>query len=318
MRSAWSATKAAEKIASTLADIEQLKIIMTVPEYLDEAARLTRQWSDEMCVVHGDSQWSCRPYHRAWSTLRLIGAISGVRTDSEFLLEKYRLVARTRPAAKVLIAGAADHSILHLVVSAFRSEGADPDISMMDMCPTTLALNQWYAKRVGARLQTYQGDIRRVAEMVDAQDLITTHSVFSFLSPQEIAGFAASLKRTLRHGGQFVFGQGISPDRSTGSRITFSAEEALRFEALASRRFSECESAGDLDETSVRALARGFAASKNIFAIGNSQVILEPLAEAGFVQEYVQEVVRLPHHYQSSAPTPEERSFSLRVVATAS
>lgn len=216
----------------------------------------------------------------------------------------------------MLITGAADHSILHLIVSAFRSEGANPQISLVDLCETTLALNDWYAKRIGANLKVYRGDIRHLAAVPDGQDLITTHSVFSFLSSEEIGKFLLSLKEKLRHAGALVFAQGISPERINGSRVNFSAEEMVQFEDFVAERFLGLETKGDLDEASVRELARGFAASKDIFAISHSQVILEPLAKAGFRQEYVQEVERQPHHYKSSAPTPNERSFSLRVVAT--
>ncbi len=288
---------------------------MMVPEFLNEAAKLTRQLSEKMCAVHANSQWSCRPYHRAWTTLRLIGAISGARTDGEFLLEQYRAVAKSKPKAKVLITGAADHSILHFLVSAFRSEGGNPEISLVDLCETTLSLNDWYAKRIGANLKVYRGDIRHLAALPEGQDLITTHSVFSFLSSEEIQKFLVSLKPKLRPEGMLVFAQGISPERRNGSRVNFSAEEMAQFVELAAERFLALGKKDDLDETSVRELARGFAASKDIFAISHSQVILEPLAQAGFRQEYVQEVERQPHHYKSSAPTPSERSFSLRVVA---
>ncbi len=294
-----------------------MRTAIECPELLDDAARFTRQSAEDLCVISENEIRSCRPYHRAWTTLRLIGAISGARTDSEFFLQQYGRVAKLKPNAKVLIVGTADHAILHMLLSAFRAAGGEPEVSIIDLCPTTLALNEWYAGQLGAKIRTYQGDLRAVDRIPEAQDLITTHSVFSFVPVSEFETVFISFKTKLAAGGKLIFAQGMSPDLLTGSRIRFSAEDSIRFQEKASRCLSKLGALPDLDDATVRALARDFAAHKDLGAIGCGEDILNPLVKAGFQLGYVQEFDRSSRTYQSSAPKPNERSVSLRLVASA-
>lgn len=287
-----------------------------LPELLSEVALLTRERADILCAHSDDEAASCQPYHRAWATLRLIGAISGARTDFEFFRKQFAAIAQVQPRANVLIVGAADHAMLHMVLAAFRARGADPLVTIVDRCATTLAANEWYAQQIGAQVMTHQADLRDIDTISGERDLITTHSVFSFMHPEEFTSLFSILRSKLKLGGQLIFSQGLYPERRTGSRMRFSADEALRFLQRASACLAEYGTVPGLNPGLVQELAHGFAINKDISAIAASQDLLAPLSSAGFRLIQVEEADRSPRVYRSSAPQQNERSLSLQVVAT--
>jgi hypothetical protein len=286
------------------------------PEFLADAAQKTRQCADELCRDESNEHSSCRLYHRAWTTLRLIGLISGARTDHHFFNEQFSSFAKLEPQARVLIAGTADHAMLYMLYRAFRECLAEPLVTIVDRCATTLAVNSWYAEKIDASVKTHQTDLQNMEWISQSYDLVTTHSIFSFFKPEEFTSVLSALGQKLKIGGKLIFAQGISPDSPTGSRIRFSKSEANRFKKRAIECFYSCGETDGLDEALVQALAHGFAINKNICAIASSKDLLVPLANVGFRLDEVQEYERLPSNYLSSAPSQHERSLSLRVVAT--
>ena len=286
------------------------------PEFLADAAQQTRQSADELCCDESNEHSSCRLYHRAWTTLRLIGLISGARTDHHFFHEQFSSFAKLEPHARVLIAGTADHAMLYMLLRAFRESLAEPVVTIADRCATTLAVNSWYAEQIDARVKTYQTDLHNMEWIPQSYDLVTTHSIFSFFKPQEFTSVLSVLGQKVKIGGKLIFAQGISPDSPTGSRIRFSKLEADRFKQRAIECFSSCGETYGLNEALVQALAHGFAINKNICAIASSKDLLAPIENAGFRLDEVHEYERLPTTYSSSAPSQHERSLSLRVVAT--
>jgi hypothetical protein len=285
------------------------------PELLQEAARLTRQWAKTSCTRREDGGWPCQAYHQSWTTLRLIGAISGARTDEAFFLEWFGRVAKSRPDAKVLIAGTADHAMLHMLLTAFRAEGGEPEVWVIDQCRTALAVNEWYAGQAGARIRTCHGALRVIDEISGTFDIITTHSIFSFIDAEQLEDVFRSFKNKLDAGGKLICAQGLHPKLQTGSRIRFSSDEASRFQDRVMTCFSGFGALPDLDEAGMRELVTGFVASKDIGAIARSEDIAAPLAKAGLRQEYMQEVRRSTDHYKSSTPDANHYAVSLRCVA---
>ncbi len=287
-----------------------------LPDRLADVALLTRHWADTLCADTDDGADSCRPYHRAWTTLRLIGAISGARTDHEFFHQQFGAVAQVKPRANVMIVGTADHAMLHMVLAAFRAGKADPLVTIVDRCTTTLAANAWYAGQFSAQATMHQADLCDIAVIPGERDVIATHSVFSFIQPKEFAPLFSTLRSKLKLGGQLIFAQGLSPDRRTGSRVRFSAEEAIRFQQRAVTCLMEHGEVPGLDIALVQELAYGFAVNKDIGAISDAQDLLAPLTSAGFRLDQVAQVERSAGTYRSSAPLQHERSLSLRIVAT--
>lgn len=286
----------------------------SVPDLLPEAARLTREWAPEMCALSHARHEGCADYHAAWSTLRLIGAITGARTDKDFFQAQFTQLASDKPNARVLIAGTADHAVLHMLLEAFGAAGAHPEVTVIDSCATTLRLNQWYAQQVGAKVTCVQADLREI-NLPDRFDLITTHSVFSFMSLAEVTTALRSWREHLAEGASMKLVQGIRPELQGLSHIVFDQVEEADFIARAGQRWAERGPFPGLDLGVVRELARRFAHHKKVYPITRARQILDALFEAGLVVREATEVDRHQLGYHSSAPEANERAFSLRVVA---
>lgn len=285
-----------------------------LPDHLAEAARLAHELSHEHCRGSAGDPGACQPYHAAWPLLRLLGSITGAMTDRDFFAAEYAKVARAAPNAKVLISGAADHCILEQVLRAFRGIGAEPRVTVIDACRTTLELNRWYAARVGAQVETAVRDIRD-HEHPTAFDLITTHSVLSFVPEPEYAGLFARWRASLSEAGKLVYAQGIRPNYTGPTDYSLGPSEIEHFVERVRddfRRFDgECHFGAD----EVERLARGFAHAKRLLVIRGAGAIEQALRANGFVTESLQVVDRAGLPYKASDSSADDQALSLRLVA---
>lgn len=285
-----------------------------LPDFLPEAARLTREWAHTLCAPSHDRHEGCKDYHAAWTTLRLIGAISGAKTDKDFFEQRFRRLAKDKPNAKVLIAGTADHAMLHMLLEAFEAANARPQVTVVDQCATAVKLNQWYADQVQADVTCVKADLRQI-DLTDRFDLITTHSVFSFMTLADVTHALCRWKRLLVEGGALELVQAIRPHMLERQMIVFSSEEEADFVERAENCWTEHGPFSGLDLPTLRSLAQQFAYHKNSHVLTSTEQILGALTTAGLkVTEYV-EVDRHRLGYHSSAPNADERAFSLRLVA---
>lgn len=147
----------------------------------------------------------CSWYHGAWQYLRLFDMVSSPSWHKSFyhleLVQALEECARrgteaagdsrsAEPAGgpRVLITGAADYSMLAYVIDAWsRTRAAkfdlcdEPDIHVLDICPTPLLACRWYATTVANRaIETHECDLRedtdvkRLYESTGPFDLIVT------------------------------------------------------------------------------------------------------------------------------------------------
>jgi len=288
---------------------------LTLPDFLPEAARLAREWAPGFCAPSYARHEGCAHYHAAWTTLRLIGAITGARTDQDFFHQQFSRLAHSKPNAKVLIAGTADHAMLHMLLEAFYAQGANPEVTVADACATTLKLNRWYADKMGLPITTIQADLRTI-QLPNHFDLITTHSVFSFMVRSDAEIAVGRLCRQLGKGGVLALVQGIRPVMGDQGFIVFSPDEEAAFITRAEKRWTEQGPFADLALAEVTVLAKQFADHKRSQLITSPKHILEAVESAGLeVQECVEVDRQLLRHHSSSAPQANERAFSLRLVA---
>ena len=82
----------------------------------------------------------CRSYHAIWGFLRLFGDLPAVTHDHDFLISSLG-EAITNGKLRVLVSGTADHGLLAYVISAFEKARRKPDITVVDMCRTSV--NVW-------------------------------------------------------------------------------------------------------------------------------------------------------------------------------
>ena len=160
-----------------------------------------------LCPGDPDSADACVWYHRVWQYLRLFGLITSIRTNTHFLVETFGRLASAHP--RVLISGSADYGMLAHLVHAYK--GRPLDVTVVDLCPTTLHLNAWYADRHGCDVQTVQSDVLEFTSRIPF-DLVCTHNFLGRFDGPARHRLISRWHALLRPGGVAVTTQRIRPD----------------------------------------------------------------------------------------------------------
>jgi len=237
---------------------------MISEELLAKAAELARQWAPELCN-------GCDGYHEAWPSLRMAGAISGLRTEAPFFQERLGRAAR-EGRRRVLIAATADTGMLEQVAEAYQAAGATFEATVLDQCETPLRLNDWYAGQCGFPITTHHGDVF-AHEPAAPFDVLCTHSFFSFVPPDRYGALAASWARCLAPGGLLITSQSLRPEAKS-DKIRFTREEAVEF---ADRAVRMAPAPG----SDFYRLALRFAENKCGYTVRSAEEIREALTNAG-------------------------------------
>jgi SAM-dependent methyltransferase len=169
----------------------------------------------------------CTCYHGVWGFLRLYGLLPSVAKDHAFLLDALGAVADAG-GRRILVSGTADHGILSYVLHVFERRGMIPEVTVVDLCPTPLAVNAWYAERQGLAIATAAGDVFAFAG--GPFDAIVAHNFLNFFAPEDRCRLVAHWRELLSEGGRIVSVSTIRPDAPARSR---------RFEADAAERLAE-------------------------------------------------------------------------------
>jgi len=164
---------------------------------------------------------TCCWYHGVWQYFRLLDLVATPWKQEAFFRGAFRGLAADGNYRRVLI-----YAMLALLLSAYREEGREPEVTVVDRCETPLFLNRWFAERHGLSLTTRVGDALRY-EAEEPYDLICTHSFLGYFSPPQRQVLAAVWGKILRPGGRVVTVQRIR--QGAAGRIGFSSEQAARF-----------------------------------------------------------------------------------------
>jgi hypothetical protein len=144
----------------------------------------------------------CRDYHATWTYRRMMDSVGGVDADRPELLPIIRSIGSAPDTRRWLLAGSADSGLLATVAAGLA--GADAaEFTLVDRCPTPLAVCRAYADRAGLELKTHLADLTTYRQSV-AFDVVIAHSVLGFLPPDRQPGFLAHLRHALRPSGHFV------------------------------------------------------------------------------------------------------------------
>lgn len=164
---------------------------------LAEAARLAVEIAPRECL-RGPWGEHCMAMHAAWPALRLIGHVGGPAQDAALFGRAVGLLGSARP--DVLISGASDYAILEQLLLAAGPARALGAITVLDRCDTPLALNRWYAERVGRAIETRRSDIVEFAPG-QTYDAIFAHSFLEHLPRGRWGDLARRWQALLRPGG---------------------------------------------------------------------------------------------------------------------
>ena len=110
-------------------------------------------------IVATRSEPDCTWYHGTWQYLRALGVSKTAGGHATFLTDSLRSLVAGGDVRRVLISGSADDAMTLIALEAFRDATVRPELTLIDLCETPLALSRWSAERLGGTVATHRTDI---------------------------------------------------------------------------------------------------------------------------------------------------------------
>jgi hypothetical protein len=252
-------------------------------EPLAESAPIAWAEAPRRCYHDPQTGDTCLWYHRVWQYLRLLGVISSVRTNTNFLTRTFRDRARTGRHPRVLVSATADYSMLAHLKSAYDQEGAALEVTVVDRCETSLMLNRWYADRYHVALGTASGDVLDYAPERPI-DLICTHNFLGRFDTASRGRLIAHWHALLRPAGLVVTTQRIRPD-TRHARSHYTAEEARALSEQVTASARAFRPRLDIDPDELGRAVYEYAIRKGAHVIRTTEEITDLFEAAGFEVE---------------------------------
>lgn len=220
---------------------------------------------------------ACRDYHAVWGFLRLYGVLISVSRHREFLRDMTADAVRNG-ARRALVSGSADFGILSCVAEGFDVEKVAGAFTVVDLCATSLGVNEWFAARHGLALATSKGSI------LDYDggpfDLIVAHNFLGFLDTDDRVTLFHRWAAMLAPGGRVIVVNRVKPDApDTARRFGDKGAEDLLARILAAR---EGHPHADLIDTpQLSALVTGYARDRKSYNIRTEDALRKLFTDAG-------------------------------------
>jgi len=179
---------------------------------------------------------SCAWYHGAWPALRALDVVSSPAWHHEFYSSNLYRKMRVPATRRILISGTADFSILAFVLAAVKGLDPQPEIHIIDLCPTPLEACLWYSLRTGGKIAVLQRSVLDLPEVLmegpgkgsnEFFDLIVTDALLTRFEFGDAKDIVTNWFRLLRPGGSVITTVRLHPrDVSDGSASDFTAKVA--------------------------------------------------------------------------------------------
>lgn len=225
------------------------------------------------------------------------------------------MVTSSAGPPRILISGAADYSILAHVLAAFKERGIAPNVTVVDICETPLALNRWYAERISCKIATQRCDIFEF-ETANTFDAICTHAFFGQIAPGRRPQLLAAWRRLLRPGGIAISVDRIRP-ASNGTAIGFTPSQAQAFCATVLREAERRQESLGIDLRDLGRAAELYASTQSLYPVRSREEILELFGQTGFgVDQLICGPNESAIQREDSGPTIPAKADYASVIAT--
>ena len=281
-------------------------------EPLSISAPIAHQLAHEHCQK-GPLGGICLTYHSIWQYLRLIGQISTIAADDDFFPAQLARLFAEGGHQRVLISAAADYGMLARVTAGARAAGVTPEITLVDICPTPLRLNRWYAEQLGISVQTRLCNILEF-EAESPFDIICTHSFIGRMLDHREA-LLERWRTLLRPGGKALTSARIRYD-VTEAVQRFTAAEAEAFADQAARLAKSAPELGHLSVNDIREGALKFAREKLNYPLYSREYLIEICERAGFEVKMNTRGVQPPTEGRPTSPRTGSGTERLRLILT--
>ena len=186
---------------------------------LKESSVLMDEWSNDMCKHKhkgGMEEWaknntdekviedfSCDWYHGTWQYMRLLNMVA-VPNWYGFYVDALSKALENNKNANVFISACADYGMLAKLHEAIKNTGANPTITIYDICKTPLKSSEWYANKFGLEVKCKVSNII-YDEIPEAPfDIIVTDEFLSVLKKEYKPQITKKWKEILKPGGQII------------------------------------------------------------------------------------------------------------------
>lgn len=200
---------------------------------LRQSAALARVIAPWLCAPHdGDG---CRDYHAVWQYLRMLGLTRTLERQRGFYHDTLARLAALGGYRRVLVSGTADHALPTYCAAAYEASDASIDLTVLDRCPTPLAVCQWHAALTGRRLATHAADILRWQHPDASFDVICSHSFLGRFRPEQQPALLGVWHGLLRPGGKLLTATRLQGEHrlAADGRYSEAQIEALRAQVVA-------------------------------------------------------------------------------------
>jgi len=256
---------------------------------------------------------TCRDYHASWQFLRLLKVISSIHGDRDFFLETTRQLARDRELKKILISAAADYGTLAHVLAACRAEGVEPEITLVDLCPTPLLNNQWYAERFHADVKIVQSDILTYCQN-SKFDMVCTHSFLGRFSPTGREQLLRTWHDLLRPGGWVLTSKKVRPTH-VAATVTYDDNDADIFVEKLRSAVLRYEKVLDVELSDLLEAGRAYVMTKFNYNLRSSDELGELFTCNGFELIRVDTPERLSPDVDPPSVVARDHGQRVRILA---
>jgi SAM-dependent methyltransferase len=264
----------------------QLAVLPPLPSpttLLTRSASLARDLAERTCVRDAANGDSCAWFHGLWPDLRILGLVEGPTQWSAFYTRALEPLVTTH--RRIMISGAADNAMLAEILAVY---GDHAEVTIIDRCPTPLAVNHWLAEQFGTAIASIAHDILTLdADLLAPFDVICGHAILEHFAPGESrARLFQQWRRLLRAGGRIVLVETIDAHNSHAGRRYSPAQGAqMRDDAVA--RLPRCRPLTSLDPAKLARRIDRFAQRAIAWPLSSRDELASLAAEARLAIEFI-------------------------------
>ncbi len=251
-------------------------------EPLNLSAPMARRMAEGLCRRDPSSGEDCSWYHGLWQDLRVIGLAASPEHQAEFYLNAFQKLGLRHACPRVLISGAADYSILAHALWACRESGFEPALTVLDLCPTPLHFNSWYAERCHCKIQTVRGNILDF-QPDEPFDVICSHSFMGQFVPELRPALVEKWHSLLRPGGTAIAVNRVRP-AGVPREISFSSDAGRTLAHVVAERMADLHPASPGEQEQILHRTAAYTKNSRTYAISEGE-FTALFDKAGFHKE---------------------------------
>lgn len=251
-------------------------------EPLNLSAPLARRMAEGLCLANPETGENCSWYHGLWQDLRVIGLAASPEHQADFYLSAFHKLGQRHARPRILISGAADYSILAHTLWACRENGFEPEITVLDRCPTPLHFNTWYAERANASIRTVRDDILQF-QPDGLFDAICSHSFIGQIVPELRPHLLQKWHSLLPPGGTVVAVNRVRP-AGVPREVAFSLDAGRTLAQVVEERMPDLHPASPEEKEQILQRTAAYTTNSRTYAISEDE-FTALFADAGFHHE---------------------------------